>query len=125
MWAAYEGLEPGKNASPGDLKVNGTYVAAPFDNLLHQTAFSAGSQIPVYVANGIPQRLQSIQSHASKLSMEAGFGASSQLPVSIANSIPSNLHPTLSHALKLPSCHRIGLSKQEIQRIPPENCIIL
>ncbi|PQP91953.1 protein SMG7 [Prunus yedoensis var. nudiflora] len=26
-WAAYEGLEPGKNASPGDLKVNGTYVA--------------------------------------------------------------------------------------------------
>ncbi|VVA27178.1 PREDICTED: SMG7 [Prunus dulcis] len=84
-WASYEGLEPGKNASPGDLKVNGTYVAASFDNLQHETAFSASSQIPVSVANGIAQHLRSIQSHASKLSMEAGFGASSQLPVSIAN----------------------------------------
>ncbi|CAB4316663.1 unnamed protein product [Prunus armeniaca] len=25
-WVADEGLEPGKNASPSDLKVNGTYV---------------------------------------------------------------------------------------------------
>ncbi|KAL6284579.1 hypothetical protein ACE6H2_015508 [Prunus campanulata] len=109
-WAAYEGLVPGKNASPGDVKVNGTYVTAPFDNLRHQTAFSAGSQIPVSVGNGIPQHLQSIQSHASKLSMEAGFGASSQLPVSVANSIPQNFQPTQSHALKLSTEEEMSLA---------------
>ncbi|BFG37981.1 hypothetical protein CerSpe_242550 [Prunus speciosa] len=49
-------------------------------------------------------------SHASKLSMEAGFGASSQRPVSIANSIPQNLQPTQSHALKLSTEEEMSLS---------------
>ncbi|KAM1116478.1 hypothetical protein TB2_006872 [Malus domestica] len=98
-WTAYDGLQTGKNASAGDQTVNGTYGSATSDNLHHQNAFRADSQIPVSFANGIHQHWQPIQSHASKFSVETGFGVGSQLPASNANTIPQNLQPIQSNAL--------------------------
>ncbi|CAN6560349.1 unnamed protein product [Malus baccata var. baccata] len=100
-WTAYDGLEPGKNASPGDQTVNVTYGSAALDNLHHQNAFRADLQIPVTFANGIPQHLQPIQSHGSKFSVDTGFGVGSQLPASITNTVALNLQPVQSNSLNL------------------------
>ncbi|KAE8037256.1 hypothetical protein FH972_009857 [Carpinus fangiana] len=69
-WDPYEGLEPGQNASAGDLKFLGGSVSAPLGNLRQQIALDVGSQVPTSVGNMVPQHLQPIQSHASKWSVE-------------------------------------------------------
>lgn len=69
-WDPYEGLEPGQNASAGDLKFLGGSVSAPLGNLRQQFALDVDSQVPTSVGNMVPQHLQPIQSHASKWSVE-------------------------------------------------------
>lgn len=69
-WDPYEGLEPGQNASAGDLKFLGGSVSAPLGNLRQQIALDVDSQVPTSVGNMVPQHLQPIQSHASKWSVE-------------------------------------------------------